>query len=83
MVHPTMYSIYHLLEVMEEPSAYVIEAHFVWPLEKECLILERLNAPRRGSAVGHPLRGKGDVEGLKKSERVTGMGQHLGCKLIK
>ena len=37
-------------------------------VEKECLILERPNAPRRGSAMGHPLRGKGDGEGLKKSE---------------
>ena len=32
--------------------------------------------------MGQSLRGKGDGEGLKKSERVTGMGQHLGCKYI-
>ena len=49
----------------------------------EMCIRDRLNAPRKGSDVEYPLRGKGDVEGLKKSERVTGMGQHLGCKLIK
>ena len=52
-------------------------------VEKECLILERPNAQRRGSAMGQSLRGKGDGEGLKKSEGGTVIGQHLGCKVIK